>query len=132
MLSRNYIPYNEWSQFWVPDYVLKNTENTIHTKYLSQEGQGVFVAWLKSPNVSYDTEMENLITDFIYAGKDVILSKINDYTQQLFCEFNWQHYPFDTQVHFHLNIKLQFLTMFMFYLFRSVLWNSTWQMEMII
>ena len=78
--------------------MIKNTENTVHTMYIEQEMQSIVHAQLISPNKSFSADLEHILFDFIYEGKDIVLDKENEYTQILLCVFNWKHYPFDTQV----------------------------------
>ncbi len=91
--------FDEWNdQLWVPDLVFYNTEDNVHTMYLEQELQSILQAELTSPNKSFTAELDKILFDFTYEGKDVIIFKNNDYAQWLQCEFNWKDYPFDTQV----------------------------------
>ena len=92
------IPLAEWSHIWVPDYVFSNTEDTVHTLYLQQELQSKVKASLIQPDASFVNELENYEMNYVYNGKDVLIVKQNEYTQRLLCNFNWQDYPFDTQV----------------------------------
>ncbi len=96
---RNQISFEEWyDKLWVPDLVIINTEDTVHTMYIEQEMQSIVHAQLKSPNKSFTADLDHILFDFIYGGEDIVLEKQNEYTQMLLCVFNWMHYPFDTQV----------------------------------
>ena len=96
--NSNKIPLSEWSQIWVPDYVISNTEDNVHTIYLQQEPQSKIKTRLIQPNASFVNELEHYVMNYVYNGKDVLIVKQNEYTQRLLCNFNWQNYPFDTQV----------------------------------
>ena len=91
--------HEEWSELWVPDYKLHNTEDTIRTLYLDQEIQSSVTASLSISNASFQSLMEYDLVNYVYAGNDVKIQKENAYTQELLCQYQWHHYPFDTQGH---------------------------------
>ena len=87
----------EWEKIWIPDIAFYNTEEEDTTEAMSNYYHSKMWLSMLLEETLPDNKSE-LIQNFGYKGQHVNISKLNTYAISFICDFNWEYYPFDTQI----------------------------------
>ena len=96
-IEDNQVDATEWKQIWIPNILFYNTEEGFTSEQMENNDQSkVFLKRLSEETLP-DNKSE-LIKNFVYKGENVKIYKSNEYTVSFICDFDWEYYPFDTQI----------------------------------
>ena len=96
--KENFVKLEDWKEIWIPDFVMKNTEDTAHTKANLDEEYSIVKLSMLNESKFTSAYSEEYLNNFYYEGSNVLISKSNTYSFTFICPYNWADYPFDTQV----------------------------------
>ena len=93
----NVLEAEAWTRMWVPNILFMNTRNSLTSKGLPPEEDSFVSVHLDTP-IHVPENLSSVMKNFVYKGTDVTICKDNTYTVAFNCDFEWQYYPFDSQI----------------------------------
>ena len=133
--KENLVRLEDWKEIWIPDFVMKNTEDTAHTTTNPDEHHSIVKLSMVNESKFTSAYSEEYLNDFYYEGSNVLISKTNTYSYPFICDYDWRDYPFDTQVltfsYILLNVFLSKLDIFYInsFLNRLARWKSSLHLQ---
>ena len=93
----NVLEPEAWIRMWAPNILFKNTRNSINIKGMANEKDS-FVSLRLDSKINKPEDLTSVMKNFMYKGTDITICKGNTYTVAFNCDFDWQYYPFDSQI----------------------------------